>query len=338
MNVFKKAELIAADILGIPKDMKLPYFLSCSISGPDAGARSVVLGFEQHRLKIPIARTSKSVFSLVEDENGYKIQKYNENYIESIELIPCRFHAPNQAFIDLHEGCVFNCAFCAAPMLRRNGSRTIIDNVLDKIIEAGKAQQINSVALTSGVGKNPSDIIKGMAAIVTRLKKELSLPVGVEPYIKNRDEIEALYSAGADEIKLNIHSLDRELFKKVCPQWDYDKILNMVEVACETFGKGKVTSNIIFGLGENDTDIYEGIDKLASMGCVPTLRKLRINKYNERNLTESLGKVHPIEAKRIISLAEGHRKIIERHRLNTLDFKTMCHACGCCDIVPFQDL
>jgi len=337
-SCFKKAELIAGGVLDIPEDLRLPYFLSCSSSGPDAGAYSIVIDFDGHRLKIPTLRKSECVFSLIQEGNRYKIFKDGESYIEDVELVPCKFHAPGQAFIDLNHGCIFDCAFCAAPKLMRRKNQMRIKNVLKKIIEAGKTKQIEAIALTSGVGKNPSSTIRGMVSITRRLKTELSLPIGVEPYIENRRQIEELYDAGANEIKLNIHSFNKEIFRKVCPQWDYDRTLKMIETACDIFGIGKVTSNIIFGLGEKNEDIFKGIENLADMGCVPTLRKLRVNEYNKQSLTEALGDIPVVGAQRILSLAKEHKEILRRHNLNPLGFSTMCHSCGCCDLVPFKDI
>lgn len=337
-SCFKKAELIARGVLSIPEDFRLPYFMSCSSSGPDAGAYSIVIGFDGHRLKIPVLRKPGFVFSMIQDGSRYEILKDGEPYIDDVKIVPCQFHAPGQAFIDLNLGCVFDCAFCAAPKLKRRKNQMRIKNVLKKIIEAGKAEQISAIALTSGISRTTSDTIKEMVSVVRNLRNDLSLPIGVEPYIENRRQIEELYDAGANEIKLNIHSWNKEIFRKVCPQWDYDRTLKMIETACDIFGKGKVTSNIIFELGEKNEDIFKGIENLAAMGCAPTLRKLRVNEYNKQSLTEALGDIPVVGAKKILSLAKEHKEILRRHNLNPLNLNTMCHPCGCCDIVPFKDI
>jgi biotin synthase-related radical SAM superfamily protein len=40
----------------------------------------------------------------------------------------------------------------------------------------------------------------------------------------------------------------------------------------------------------------------------------------------------------MLRLATEERAILEKHGLSTLEFKTMCHACLSCDIVPFWDV
>ena len=65
-------------------------------------------------------------------------------------------------------------------------------------------------------------------------------------------QIDRLKEAGADEIKLNLETFDPEIFKKVCGELDLDWIMEALEHAVEVFGRGKVTSNIIIGMGESD--------------------------------------------------------------------------------------
>jgi biotin synthase-related radical SAM superfamily protein len=165
-----------------------------------------------------------------------------------------------------------------------------------------------------------------------------TIPIGVEPYIDHLEQVDQLKEAGADEIKLNIETYDREIFRKVCGEQDLDRILEAIEHAVGVFGRGKVTSNIIVGMGESDENVFEGIERLASMGCVVTLRPLRLNAINRGPMTEALGVIEPITPERILQLAREHRRILEKHSLTTLTLKTMCHQCGCCDIVPFKDV
>ena len=75
---------------------------------------------------------------------------------------------------------------------------------------------------------------------------------------------------------MNVETFDPEIFQKVCGELDLDWIMEALEHAVKVFGRGKVTTNIIFGLGESDRSILEGVERLAGMGIVPTLRPLRL--------------------------------------------------------------
>ena len=129
------------------------------------------------------------------------------------------------------------------------------------------------------------------------------------------------------------------MFSKICPDFNYDLIIDNLINAVEIFGKEKVTSNIIFGLGETDETVVKSIEELSKIGVVPTLRKIRINKKNKEKLIKILNYDIPKTSnERIINLAYGHKRILEKYKLDTRTFQTMCHKCGCCDIVPFWDI
>ena len=104
------------------------------------------------------------------------------------------------------------------------------------------------------------------------------------------------------------------------------------------FGRNKVCSNIIFGLGETDETVLNGVRALAGMGAVATLRAIRVSALNRGDLDRTLGKLRPVTAGRMLNLAREQKTILQDHGLSPLGFKTMCHACLACDIVPFWDV
>jgi biotin synthase-like enzyme len=296
------------------------------------------VGFEGHRLKIPVSRKSEGTFKMVGDDGHFRILKNGEPYIDEARMEKCSFHAPDQAFVNLSDDCIFNCAFCQSNRKSGATGEAQVDKLLGRVIEAGKTGRIGAVALTSAVNGSTSGTVRKMAASVNRLKNELELPVGVEPYVDQAWQIKLLREAGADEIKINIHSWNRGIFGVVCPEWDFANTISMIEQATEVFGSGKVTSNLIFGLGESDSDMIEGIENLAEMGCIATLRKIRIDKGNRADLLKALGDIPETGPERMLALAEEQKKIIERHGLNPQNLQTMCIPCGCCDIMPFGDI
>ena len=96
---------------------------------------------------------------------------------------------------------------------------------------------------------------------------------------------------------------------------------------------------MIIGVGETDDSVLEGVEEMAKMGVVANLRALRINEMNRPRLTEALGfEPGSVDGQRLKILAEGQKAILEKYDLTTLNFKTMCFSCQCCDVVPFRDL
>ena len=335
----KKAELLAGGPVRLPRDFRLPFLPSRSTAGPGAGTVGVVFAFGNTRAKKPVSREAGE-FELVQDGDRLFIRRAGKEFIEDVELVPTLLHAPFQAFVNIDHACMFNCKFCSSPRLGKDITKDLTDEkVVGMVIEASKSPDFESVAFTSAVTQSPSMSVQRMAGLVRKVRELLpDTPIGVEPYVTRPDEVEALKEAGADEIKLNIESFDRDIFDKVCPDRDYDHILHAVNHAGEVFGKNRVCSNIIFGLGESDETVLEGVRVLANMGAVATLRALRRNEYNIDELERALGRLSPVEPDRMLRLAKEEKKILKEYGLTPLKFKTMCHACLACDLVPFWDV
>ncbi|UCG70545.1 MAG: radical SAM protein [Thermoplasmata archaeon] len=340
-TTLKKAELIHYGAIYVPDSIKLPYPLSSSTAGPGAGKSALTISFEGARLKLGVTRDRNSKFSLRENETGYQILKDKEVFIPYVEIIPTLLHAPNQAFVNLQDGCIYNCEFCATPeLIDEQRKAKSSDQVLNMIMEASENKDFQSVAITSGIVGSPEEILNEMIGVIEKVKKNLGdVNIGVEPYVIEQEDIDRLHSAGATEIKINIETFDRNIFEKVCPELDYDHILNMLEYAVKVFGKGKVTTNLIIGLGETDENVLEGVEYFAKIGIVAVIRVLRINDYNYARLVMALRRdLEKVAPDRMINLALKQKEILNKYGLSTRSFETMCHKCGCCDIVPFKDI
>lgn len=335
----KKAELLAGGAVRIPKNFRIPFLPSRSTAGPGAGSVSVVFSFGNTRVKKPISRDSGE-FELVEQGQHLSILRNGKAFIDKVVLVPTILHAPYQAFVNIDHVCVMDCKFCVSPRLGQNLTKDLTDDkIMGMIEDASRREGFTSVSFTSAVPVSSSMTVQRMAGLVRRVRRLLpDVPIGVEPYATRPDEVEMLKDAGADEIKLNIETFDRDIFERICPNRDYDLILHAINHACEVFGSNKVCSNIIFGLGETDDNVIEGVHVLANMGAVATLRALRRNEYNIAELEQVLGPLEQVTAKRMLALAREQKKVLETYQLTPLRFKTMCHTCLSCDIVPFWDL
>jgi biotin synthase-related radical SAM superfamily protein len=334
----KKAILLAAGPVHVGKDFRPPFPLSRSTAGPGAGSESVVLAFEGTRVKKALT-TEPADLSLVGDGPSYSLHQDGELLVEVVEIQPTIAHAPEQAFYNLGTECIYHCRFCTSPALEKGRTKDLDpDKVVSLILKAAQRDDLRAVAVTSAVVDDPQSTVDRLAYVIAKVRQELpDIPIGVEPYIDRLDQVEQLKEAGADEIKLNIETYDREIFRRVCGEQDLDMILEAIAHAVEVFGRGKVMSNIIVGMGESDNNVLEGVERLASMGCVATLRALRLNDINRGPMTEALGRLEPVSPERMMRLAKEHRWTLERYGLTTISLRTMCPQCGCCDIVPFRD-
>jgi biotin synthase-related radical SAM superfamily protein len=335
----KKAEFLAGGQVKIPSDYRLPFLPSRSTAGPGAGSTSVVFAFGNARAKKPISRESGE-FELVEAPDRLSITRAGGPFIDEVELVPTLLHAPYQAFVNIDHACIYSCKFCNSPRLGHEATKSLTnEKIIKMILDASKTEGFQSIAFTSAVSQSPLMTIERMCELVKNARRLLpKVPIGVEPYAIHPNDIDALKEAGANEIKLNIESFDPDIFEKVCPDRDYAAILHVINHAGKVFGKNRVCSNIIFGLGESDQTVLEGTKVLANMGAVATLRALRKSEYNVAELERALGRLSPVTAERMLSLAHEQKKVLMGYGLTPLKFKTMCNACLACDIVPFWDV
>ncbi len=346
----KKAELINYGKIHIPKELTLPFYPSRSTAGPGAGKSAMVFGFGGTRVKLSIVRDGSAIYSLaMKPKTGesscisgspYMILKNDEPFLDEVSLEPTLMHAPCQAFINITSDCIYDCSFCVTPELDKNRKQCSADRWLELILAHAKNPSLQAVAITSGVAESPHNTILDMVKIIKGVREKLpEIPIGVEPYTTEKEDIDLLHSAGATEIKINLESPVREIFNKVCPDLDYDGIYEVLKYAVSVFGRNRVCSNLIVGLGESDEDIMRSVEDLASIGVVASLRAIRLNEINIPKLTSALGYTpEPVPSTRLLALAEKQKRALEKYNLYTTEFKTMCHRCKSCDIVPQQDL
>ena len=127
--------------------------------------------------------------------------------------------------------------------------------------------------------------------------------------------------------------LDPAVFKIVCPGVSLDKIKAALDDAVQHFGRNKVFSNVIIGLGESDKALREGIEELAEIGVMPTLRAV----YPHPLRKDEIYMVRP-SAERLLSLARYTRRVLDKYDLHGDQTETMCYRCTGCDLVPHRDL
>ncbi len=334
----RKAELILGGAVRVPQDWRPPVRISRSTAGPGAGTRGLVFRFSGMRVKKPIS-TDEGEFQLEPYEGGLRLLRDGEVFIEQVEIEPVIFHSPGQAFFNLDQRCDFRCLFCASPSLGVEATKNLTpESITDMVVEASERDDFVSVALTSGVVGSVAATVDKMVRTVSLIRERLPwVTIGVEPYVDNEDQIWELRDAGADEMKINVETPNAEIFAKVCPDLDYENIRRMIEAAVEIFGRGKVSSNIIIGLGETDEQVLEEVRRLAEIGCAAGIRPLKVNDINRSALEGVLGALKVVDADRLIRLAHGQKRILEENGLDTRTFSTMCFECGCCDLVPFRD-
>ncbi len=335
----RKAILALGGAVRLPKEFEMPVRVSHSTAGPGAGFDSAVFEFEGLRVKKSISYNFGEFELVVGKRGSLSLTRRGRPFVPRVSIIPVVRHCPQQAFFNLSPRCIFACVFCLSPILDPSQDKHLSTRKIMQMLEESMAEhEVRAVSFTSGV---IGDVDTTVAMFVDTVKavrtKYPDMRIGVEPYVSLEKHISMLKDAGADEIKINLESPRRDIFEKVCPDLDYDRIMDLLSKAVEIFGRGSVVSNIIYGMGETDADMDVAMERLCHMGVLPGLRALRINDFNRIRLMEAGIKGSVITPERVIKLAELQKAAMKRHGLTTETSRTMCFECGCCDLVPFKD-
>jgi len=130
--------------------------------------------------------------------------------------------------------------------------------------------------------------------------------------------------------------MDREIFQRVCigrKGLSLDYILDALREAVLIFGKNKVSTNFIIGLGETDECVRRGVEYLAGRGVIPVLRPITIQPLRKGEINAE----RP-SAERLLKLTKLTHEILDKYGFDIEVSKTMCLPCTGCDLTPFKDL
>jgi biotin synthase-like enzyme len=88
--------------------------------------------------------------------------------------------------------------------------------VVDAIVGEHERTSFDAVAITSGVPDTPEATVERILQVVRGVRARLpGVTIGVEPYISSLEQVDRLKDAGADEIKINIETYDRDISQGV---------------------------------------------------------------------------------------------------------------------------
>jgi biotin synthase-related radical SAM superfamily protein len=327
MNAKLNTELIAIGTVDV--DESVLSRISVSSAGPGTDLKSIFFRFNGHRVRLELSKSSP--LKLLKANGDFVILKDGQALVRGgLEQILA--HCPEQAYITLSERCVYNCKFCSVPILQ--GKIKTLDEVLGMIERAAKTGKLKAIALTTGVAHSPEEEIDRVIETVKALKK-FNLPIGVSVH-PTRDSSQRLKDAGVVEVKYNVETMDHRIFERVCSGrkgFSLDFILEALRDAVRVFGKNRVSTNFIIGLGETDECVRAGVEYLAKLGVIPVLRPITIPPLRKDELEATRPR-----AERLLKLGRMTRETLAKYGLNVEEAQTMCLPCTGCDLTPVRDV
>ncbi|MDR0767028.1 MAG: radical SAM protein [Methanosarcinales archaeon] len=299
-----------------------------STAGPSAGsAGSVFIASGGKRVRLNLDKKSPIKIRKTAEADEIAVY-YSEKLIVTGMIEPALAHCPEQAYINLSEKCIFDCKYCSVPILQ--GRTKTKEETLEIIQNAFDKGNVKAISITSGVENTPEGELERVLNLMPELKK-YNVPVGISIYAAPGGA-RKLKEAGASEVKYNIEVADSEIFKKVCPGLSQANVFIELEDAVHFFGRGKVFSNVIVGLGETDENVEQVIEKLAEIGVIACIRPIYENALRKGECDME----RPSEA-RLLKLYEMQKRISKKYDLHPEKAETMCSLCSGCDMVPGKD-
>ncbi len=337
-DLTRKAQLLLGGTLRLPEGYAPPCRIAHSDSDKTCDG-AAVLSFGRYRVKKNISY-SEGEFELRTGSDGItSIYRGDELIIRGVGFQSIVRRCPDQAFFNIDHRDEYYEGYCN-PMFFSNirDEGLTVDDVLESLREDNSKIKIKAVSFTSSQPLDVEETLDRLCEIIAAVRAEFpKVAIGVEPYVTTPEHILRVRDAGANELKLNVECARRDIHELLFPDRDYDAIFDLLKEANSSFRKGKLASNVTYGMGETDQDVDMLLEKLCRMNVIPNLRMVRVDGYNIERLTAAGIVIEPPSALRALFLGGLQKSAMKRHGLEPSRFHTMCLGCQCCNLVPFKD-
>ena len=196
-------------------------------------------------------------------------------------LIEGKLDAPSATayLMTYREGrCLSNCSFCAQAQKSKSNTQllsritwpvyptTDVIDALSVCVEQKKIKRVCIQALTY------PEVFSHLQALTKEIKRRTSLEVSLCCQPQSRETIEQLKAAGADRLGIAIDGATPEIFSKVKGRgYSWENQFLLFADALSVFGREKISTHLIVGLGETEREAAETIQLCVDLGVLPAL-------------------------------------------------------------------
>jgi lipoic acid synthetase len=177
------------------------------------------------------------------------------------------FEKKTATFLVMGDICTRNCKFCDIRFGRPN---PLDPNEPDHIAEASKKLGLKHIVITSVTRDDLPDGGAAHFAKITEKIRNYDENLIIElliPDLKGREEhIRTVVEAKPDIINHNIEVIPR-LFRKVTPQADYQRSLDLLKIVKQIDSEVYTKSGLMVGLGESKEEVIELMKDLREVDC-----------------------------------------------------------------------
>lgn len=231
------------------------------------------------------------------------------------------------------------CRFCGIGISLDRGKTVAFKDPETLALAAKKARELDGVkhvTLTTGTQSTPDRGISGLAKTARAIKEATGLPLHVQTLPPDDlAGLKHLADNGVDTIGIHIETFSPQVLKKISlskSEIGYSRFIEAWKRAVDVFGRNQVSSYLIVGLGEEDTDVIKGAGLLAELGVYPFIVPFRPIPGTPM---ENQSPPAPKRMKRVYLEA---KTILKQNNLSARAVKAGCVRCGACSALPIYEL
>lgn len=173
--------------------------------------------------------------------------------------------------------CLANCSFCAQARESKSDLNHL-SRIVWPVFETSKVMERIELLKNQSLIKriciqslNYPNVFKDLLGLVKTIKGLTKIPISISCQPFNEKELKALYKEGVERISIPLDAVNKEIFEKikgigVKGPYSWEKHIEKLKLAVKIFGKNRVSTHLIIGLGEKEIDACKTIQFLHDLG------------------------------------------------------------------------
>lgn len=189
---------------------------------------------------------------------------------------------PTTAYLMVGEGCSNDCGFCTQAR-SASSSGDLLSRVTWPSFKTVEVLGSMANARKKGIGRLCLQVLSDPAIedsisdLVSRLREASDgLPISISMSIRDEKALSKIKDAGADRIGIALDVGSRDLFESIKGRnagnpFDWDEIWQGFQKALSIFGRGRVSTHMIIGMGETDSEVLDVMRRCRELGVLVSL-------------------------------------------------------------------
>lgn len=178
------------------------------------------------------------------------------------------------------EKCAANCGFC--PQARKSRGRAdMLSRVTwpvfqtQKVLtEIGRAVKEGSIKRVCIQALNYPEVFQDILAMAKAIQAHARTPISVSCQPLNREKLEKLAENGVERVGIPLDAATKQLFNIVkgplaSGPYVWERQIRALKEAVKVFGRGRVTTHLIVGLGETEKEMVRMLQWCVNNGVHP---------------------------------------------------------------------